>query len=300
MSDKRILLTGVNGQVGFELARSLQGLGTVVALDRAGLDLSSPDKIREVVRSVSPSLIVNPAAYTAVDKAETERDAAHAINATAPGILAEEAKRGGIPLIHYSTDYVYAGDKNGIYTEADPTDPQNVYGASKLAGEEAIRASGCAHVIFRTSWVYGVQGGNFVKTMLRLAADRPALKVVGDQWGAPTSARTIADITAHIVAQAASPQLSGGTSDKGLVWWEAKSGVYHLVAGGETNWAEYAKTIFALKGLGCEVTAIPASEYPVPAKRPSNSRLSTEKLQQTFGIQPPQWEVALRHCLESI
>lgn len=293
MTDKRILLTGVNGQVGFELARSLQGLGTVVALDRSGLDLSNPDKIREVVRSVSPSLIVNPAAYTAVDKAETERDAAQAINATAPGILAEEAKRAGIPLIHYSTDYVYDGEKDGIYTEADPTNPQNVYGATKLAGEDAIRASGCQHVIFRTSWVYGVHGGNFVKTMLRLGGDREFLRVVGDQFGAPTSARTIADITAHIVAQ------SLAQSDSSA-WWQAKSGTYHLSGGGETNWAEYAREIFAAKGLKCRVDAIPAAEYPTPAKRPANSRISNDKLAHAFGLRTAPWQTSLRQCLDSL
>ena len=294
MTDKRILLTGVNGQVGFELARSLQGLGTVVALDRAGLDLSNPDKIREVVRSVAPSLIVNPAAYTAVDKAETERDAAQAINATAPAILAEEAKRAGVPLIHYSTDYVYDGEKDGIYTEDDPTNPQNVYGATKLAGEDAIRASGCHHVIFRTSWVYGVHGGNFVKTMLRLGADREFLRVVGDQYGAPTAARTIADITAHIVAQSLA---ASGDSE---AWWQAKSGTYHLSGGGETNWADYAREIFAVKGLNCRVEAIPAVEYPTPAKRPTNSRISNDKLQKAFGLRTPTWQTSLRHVLESV
>ncbi|WP_429499133.1 dTDP-4-dehydrorhamnose reductase [Robbsia andropogonis] len=293
MTEKRILLTGVTGQVGFELARSLQGLGEVIGLDRSGLDLSNPDKMREVIRSLSPSLIVNPAAYTAVDKAETERDAAQAINATAPAILAEEAKRAGIPLIHYSTDYVYDGEKDGIYTEDDATNPQNVYGATKLAGEDAIRSSGCHHVIFRTSWVYGVHGGNFVKTMLRLGAERELLRVVGDQYGAPTSARTIADITAHIVAQ------SQVIADN-AAWWQAKSGTYHLSGGGETNWAEYAREIFTIKELNCRVDAIPASEYPTPAKRPVNSRISNDKLARTFGLRTPPWQTSLRQCLESI
>lgn len=296
MSDQKILVTGVNGQVGHELVRSLQGLGEVVGFDRATLDLSNPDQIRQVVRDFAPTLIVNPAAYTAVDKAETELELSRQINGIAPGILAEEAKRLGAPLIHYSTDYVYDGDKTGIYVETDPTNPQNAYGRTKLAGEEAIVASGCAHVIFRTSWVYGARGGNFVKTMLRLGADRDVLRVVGDQHGAPTWSRTIADLTAHIVAQGLAQ--SNAAAHAQADWWQQKSGVYHLTGGGATTWAGFAEAIFEMKGLSCRVEHIPASEYPTPAKRPSNSRVSNEKLAQTFGIAAPDWRVSLKQCLE--
>ena len=296
MSDQKILVTGVNGQVGHELVRSLQGLGEVVGFDRATLDLSNPDQIRQVVRDFAPTLIVNPAAYTAVDKAETELELSRQINGIAPGILAEEAKRLGAPLIHYSTDYVYDGDKTGIYVETDPTNPQNAYGRTKLAGEKAIVASGCAHVIFRTSWVYGARGGNFVKTMLRLGADRDVLRVVGDQHGAPTWSRTIADLTAHIVAQGLAQ--SNAAAHAQADWWQQKSGVYHLTGGGATTWAGFAEAIFEMKGLSCRVEHIPASEYPTPAKRPSNSRVSNEKLAQTFGIAAPDWRVSLKQCLE--
>lgn len=295
MSERIILVTGVNGQVGFELVRSLQGLGTVVPMGRDDLDLSNPQQIRAVVQKLQPSLIVNPAAYTAVDKAETETDLAERINVTGVGVLAEEAARLNAPLIHYSTDYVYNGDKQGVYLETDPTDPQNAYGRTKLAGEQAIIASGCAHLILRTSWVYGNKGANFVKTMLRLGAERDALRVVGDQFGAPTWARTIADLSAHIVAQ------QWTLSDKTRTdWWASKSGVYHLTGGGETNWAEFAQTIFAIKGLACKVEPIPASEYPTPAKRPSNSRVSNDKLAKTFGLRAPDWRESLRLCLETL
>jgi dTDP-4-dehydrorhamnose reductase len=295
MSERTILVTGVNGQVGYELVRSLQGLGKIVGLDRSALDLSNPDQIREVVRRVAPTLIVNPAAYTAVDKAETEKELAHQINGIAPGILAEEAKRLGAPMIHYSTDYVYKGDKDGIYVEDDPTDPQNVYGHSKLAGEHAIQASGCAHLILRTSWVYGTQGANFVKTMLRLGAEREVLRVVGDQHGAPTWARTIANITAHIVAQGVGQASNGREAE--AQWWDAKSGIYHLTGGGATTWAGFAEEIFRLKGINCKVEPIPAAEYPTPAKRPSNSQLSNGKLEKIFGVVASDWRASLVNCL---
>src|SRR5471030_2725597 len=213
-----ILLTGVNGQVGFELERSLQGLGRVVALDRSRLDLGDLDQVRQVVRDVKPTLIVNPAAYTAVDKAESDVDACMRANAEAPGVMAEEAKKLGAALVHYSTDYVFDGTKDGAYVEDDVVNPQNVYGRSKLAGEQAIVASGCHHLIFRTSWVYGSRGKNFLLTMLRLGAERDELSVVADQFGAPTWSNTIASLSANILAQA----IGSGRSD----WWSQHSGIY--------------------------------------------------------------------------
>ncbi|MFM0449740.1 dTDP-4-dehydrorhamnose reductase [Paraburkholderia nemoris] len=291
---RTILVTGVNGQVGFELARSLQGLGRVMAVDRSVLDLSNADQIRAVVREVRPALIVNPAAYTAVDKAEAESELAMRINAEAPGILAEEAKKLGAALIHYSTDYVFNGEKQSAYLEDDPTDPQNEYGRSKLLGEQAIAATGVDHLIFRTSWVYGSRGKNFLLTMLRLGADRPELKVVADQFGAPTWSNTIATLSAHIVSQAFS-------ADDQTAWWRSRSGVYNLTASESTSWHGFAAAIFELADLEVRpnVLPIPASDYPVPARRPSNSRLSNDKLAQVFGLRAPHWKDALRLCLEA-
>lgn len=290
-----ILVTGVNGQVGFELMRTLQGLGRVVAADRAALDLSNLDQVRALVREVRPTLIVNPAAYTAVDKAEDEVELAMRINGEAPGVLAEEAKKLGAALIHYSTDYVFDGEKEGAYVEDDLTNPQNVYGRSKLAGEQAIAVTGVNHLIFRTSWVYGTHGKNFLLTMLRLGAERPELKVVADQFGAPTWTNTIATLTAHAVAQAA------GMPDP-AAWWGERSGVYHLCAGDATSWHGFAEAIFELAELAGlssrpSVLPIPAASYPTPAKRPSNSRMSNEKLARIFGLAAPHWREALRLCL---
>jgi len=289
--ERTILLTGVNGQVGFELARTLQGLGNVVALDRAALDLADLDRVRRVVRAIKPGLIVNPAAHTAVDKAETDVDAAVRLNAQAPGVLAEEAKRLGASLIHYSTDYVFDGRKNGAYVESDAVNPQNVYGKSKLAGEQAIQASGCAHLIFRTSWVYGTRGKNFLLTMLRLGAERDELSVVVDQIGAPTWSNTIAALSANVLSQA----VAAGQDD----WWQEHSGVYHLTASGSTSWHGFAEAIFECSDLAKKPTVrpIPAASYPTPAVRPSNSRMSNEKLFATFGLKPPSWDSALRLCL---
>jgi dTDP-4-dehydrorhamnose reductase len=293
-SGRTILVTGVNGQVGFELARSLQGLGRVVAVDRSVVDLSNPDQIRAVVREIRPDLIVNPAAYTAVDKAEAEFDLAMRINGEAPGILAEEAKKLGAALIHYSTDYVFNGEKQGAYVEDDPTDPQNAYGRTKLAGEQAIEATGVDHLVFRTSWVYGGRGKNFLLTMLRLGAERPELKVVADQFGAPTWSNTIATLTAHVVAQAFS-------AEDRAAWWSAHSGVYNLTAADSTSWHGFATSIFELAGLQTRpnVLPIPASDYPTPAKRPSNSRMANEKLARVFGLRAPHWKDALGLCLEA-
>lgn len=288
---KIILLTGVNGQVGFELARSLQGLGNVVALDRGGLDLGNLDHIRRVLRDLKPSLIVNAAAYTAVDKAETDVHAAMRINGEAPGVLAEEAKRLDAALVHYSTDYVFDGTKDGPYVEDDTVNPQNVYGKSKLAGEQAIAASGCDHLIFRTSWVYGTRGKNFLLTMLKLGAERPELRVVADQIGAPTWSNTIATATAHVLAQ--------GLSSEDSQWWRERSGIYHLSAGDATSWHGFARAIFdiAMGESAPNVLPIPASDYPVPAKRPANSRMSHDKLAERFGLRLPSWHDALRLCM---
>ena len=288
---RTILVTGVNGQVGYELARTLQGLGNVVAVDRSRLDLSNLDQVRAVVRDVRPALIVNPAAYTAVDKAEEEHELAMRINGEAPGVLAEEAKKLGAVLIHYSTDYVFDGSKNAPYVEDDSTNPQNVYGKSKLAGEQAIAASGCEHLILRTSWVYGARGKNFLLTMLKLGKERPELRVVADQTGAPTWSNTIATSTSHIIAQ--------GIAANNASWWRERSGVYHLTAAGETSWHGFAQAIFdaAMGEKGPRVVPIGTSDYPVPAKRPANSRLSHRKLAETFGLSMPDWRDALRLCM---
>nr|WP_254215864.1 dTDP-4-dehydrorhamnose reductase [Burkholderia multivorans] len=286
------MLTGISGQVGFELQRTLQGLGNVVALDRSRLDLSRLDQVRDVVRDLKPDLIVNPAAYTAVDQAETDVAMATRLNAEAPAVLAEEAKRIGAALIHYSTDYVFSGTKAGPYVEDDAVDPQNVYGRTKLDGERAIAASGCAHLIFRTSWVYGTRGKNFLLTMLRLGAERDELKVVADQIGAPTWSNTIATLTAHVVAQATCAPVRDE-------WWHAHSGIYHLCAAGSTSWHGFAEAIFRLADLPKKPTVmpIPASAYPTPAKRPANSQMSNAKLAKHFGLHAPHWEAALALCM---
>jgi len=293
---RTILLTGINGQVGYELARSLQGLGRVVALDRGALDLGDLDQIRRVVRDLKPALIVNPAAHTAVDKAESEVDVAMRLNGEAPGVLAEEAKRIGASLVHYSTDYVFNGRKDGIYKEEDAVDPQSVYGRSKLAGEQAIAASGCDYLIFRTSWVYGTRGKNFLLTMLRLGAEREELSVVADQHGAPTWANTIAVLSANILAQALAADQAQGDRH---AWWQQHSGIFHMTASGSTSWHGFAEAIFELSSLARKpvVKPIPSAAYPTPAIRPSNSRLSNDKLAKTFGLCAPDWRDALRLCM---
>ena len=298
MSDSNqpiILVTGASGQVGFELVRCLQGLGSVIAPPRDMLDLADARSIEAALGEIRPSLIVNPAAYTAVDQAESDIDNAMRVNATAPGELAAAAVRAGVPLIHYSTDYVFDGTKRGSYDEDDEPGPLNVYGESKLAGERAIEAAGGAHLILRTSWVYGARGRNFMKTMLRLGAERPELRIVDDQRGAPTWSRTIATLTAHIVAQAmAVPR------EARAAWWSARTGTYHLSASGDASWAEFARAIFELASpdKGPTIVPIGSSDYPTPARRPANSRLSSAKLVQTFGIRPPHWHEALSLCLQ--
>ncbi len=268
----RILITGKNGQVGYELERSLQGLGEIIALDRSQMDLADLDQVRDVIRRIKPTLIVNPAAYTAVDKAESEPELALRINGEAPGLMAEEAKKLGAAMIHYSTDYVFDGSKDGPYVETDPTSPINVYGSSKLAGEQAIQATGIPHLILRTSWVYSTHGKNFLLTMLRLAKEREELNIVSDQFGAPTWSRTIADTTAHIVAQ------SLATSDQ-QTWWQARAGLYHLTAQGRTSWFGFTEAIMAHPSMTKKPRLKPilAQDYPVPAKRPINSLLSSQR-----------------------
>lgn len=284
----KILLTGSTGQVGYELARSLQGIGEVVAVDRAQMDLSDLDQVRDVIRQVRPGLIVNPAAYTAVDKAESERQLAFRINAEAPGLMAEEARALGAAMVHYSTDYVFDGSQPAPRVEDDATGPLNVYGASKLAGEQAIAAAGIPHLIFRTSWVYGMRGKNFLLTMLKLGRERDELRVVADQFGAPTWSRTISDATALVLAQAH----AGGPE-----WWRQNSGIYHLSSQGQTNWYEFTRAILEEAGIDCNVMPITSAEYPVPARRPEYSVLSSDRLITRF-CHLPEWRAALQLCLK--
>lgn len=293
----KLLLTGKNGQVGFELQRALAPLGQVVAVDQAECDLANPDAIRQLVDEVRPDVIVNPAAYTAVDKAETEQRLAYAINARAPGIFGELAKASGALVIHYSTDYVFDGNKAGAYCESDAPNPQSIYGKTKLEGEQALLASGAAALIFRTSWVVGAHGNNFAKTILRLAAEREQLSVVADQWGAPTSAALLADVTAQVIARYQREEAS-----------HFPCGLYHVVGNGLTNWNAYARYIVqaALKAgkqlkLSPEsIKEITTAEYPLPAKRPANSHLDSSQFKKTFGLCLPLWEQGLDHILQQI
>lgn len=274
----RILLTGSNGQVGWELQRTLAPLGEISALGRVELDLRDAGRIRDAVRTVKPDVIVNAAAYTAVDKAEAEREPAFAVNAIAPGILAEEAKRAGAVLVHYSTDYVFDGTKGAPYVEEDVPNPINVYGASKLAGERAIAATGCRHLILRTSWVYGPRGSNFFLTMLRVARERRELRVVDDQIGAPTSSAAIALATAQVLRPAA-------------------LGTYHLSAAGQVSWCGFARAILARAGIATPVSAIHTEDYPTAARRPRNSLLDNARLHADFGIALAPWEEQLAEAL---
>ena len=275
----KILLVGKNGQVGWDLARLLPAAR---ATDRAELDLASADAIRRVVRETKPEVILNAAAYTAVDKAESESETAMRINGEAPGVLAEEAKRLGALLVHYSTDYVYDGEKAGAYVETDPPNPLSVYGRSKLAGERAIAASGCRHLIFRTCWVYAPRGKNFLLTILKAARERPELKVVNDQFGAPTSSAAIAAATKRAIEK------GGG------------EGIYHMSAVGRTSWHGFAEEIVRGAGLATPVKAIPTSDYPTPARRPRNSILDNAKLKKELGIQLADWRDGLREVLAQV
>lgn len=296
MSRLRVLLTGADGQVGRALLSEFAASAKVFSCNRQTLDLSNPDQIRAKVREVEPDLILNAGAYTAVDRAETERDLAMAINGDAPGILAEEAKRAGSLLVHYSTDYVFDGSKNEPWVEDDHTNPLSVYGASKRAGEDAIRSVGGRYLIFRTSWVYAPEGKNFVLTMLRLGRERDSLNVVDDQIGAPTTAAELARATQKITSGILDGEF-GPEAD-----W---AGTYHMTCGGSVSWCGFARTIFEhssnlLDGKRPTVNPIKTSEYPTPAKRPLNSVLSNEKLAARFGIRLSDWETALREVLMQI
>ena len=301
----RILLTGKNGQVGFELQQRLARLGRVTALGRDELNLADPDAIRRAVRKAQPSLIVNAAAYTAVDQAESEPELAQAVNGVAPGILAEEAKREGAALIHYSTDYVFDGTKSAPYTEDDEPRPISAYGRSKLAGERAIQAVDVPHLILRTSWVYGMRGKNFLLTILRLAHEREELSIVDDQIGAPTWCRAIAAATGGILENLAYGQSAFADA------CGAKRGIYNLTALGQTSWHGFAAAIIAYvaseqagdSAIALKRTpvlkAITTEQYPTPAQRPRNSVLSGAKLQSTFGLVMPDWKSSLADCMNS-
>ena len=294
----KILLLGKNGQVGWELQRSLAPVGELLALDRHSTDfcgdLSQPERLAQTVRDWRPDVIVNAAAHTAVDKAESEPDLALCLNATAPAALAQAAADIGAWLVHYSTDYVFNGQGEQAWQEGDATGPLSVYGQTKLEGEHHITASGCQHLIFRTSWVYAARGGNFAKTMLRLAAERERLTVIDDQHGAPTGADLIADVTAHAIRQALQKP--------------ALSGIYHLVASGETSWHGYASHVITqarcvrpdLALRVNEIAPVPTSSFPTPAQRPRNSRLHTGKLQQAFGLVLPPWQAGVNRLLTEI
>ncbi|MBS0508477.1 MAG: dTDP-4-dehydrorhamnose reductase [Proteobacteria bacterium] len=293
-----ILLLGKNGQLGWELQRSLSVLGQVTALSHDSTqlcgDFAHPDAVADTVRALCPDVIVNAAAHTAVDLAESEPARARLLNATTPGVLAQEAARLGAWLVHYSTDYVFDGSGDRPWTEDDATGPLSVYGATKLEGEQLIQQSGCQHLILRTSWVYAARGGNFAKTMLRLAQEREHLTVINDQWGAPTGADLLADVTAHALRQ-----LQARPEDGGL---------YHCVAGGETTWHAYAKYVInqASKAQAAihikvkEIAPVPTSDFPTPAWRPLNSRLDTRKLQATFGLALPPWQQGVARMLTEI
>lgn len=291
-----ILLIGGTGQVGWELRRTVSPLGTAVSVGRHELDLASPDSITKTIRRHAPSLIINAAAYTAVDRAEEESALAQAINGDAPGVLAEEAKRLKIPLLHYSTDYVFDGTATRPYTETDAVGPANAYGRSKLAGERAIAAVGGAWLVLRTSWIYSMRGGNFLLTVRRLARERDELRIVADQRGAPTWARAVAEATAALLARWAAPAEIDALAER--------SGIYHLAAAGETSWHGFAEAIVhGLRKAGETVAAkrvmpIGTADYPTPAARPAYSVLDCRKLHETFGIMLPDWRDQLDLCLQ--
>jgi dTDP-4-dehydrorhamnose reductase len=290
----KILLTGKNGQVGFELRRALAPLGEVVAVGRSDCDLADADALRALVRRVAPDVIVNPAAWTAVDRAESEPAAAIAVNARAPGVLGEEAARLNALVVHYSTDYVFDGRKEGAYTEDDAPAPQGVYGRTKLAGERALTEANPRHLILRSSWIVGAHGANFARTMLRLAGERDRLTVVADQVGAPTSAALLADLSAHLVRQ------YGRDGAAAFPY-----GIYHVAAAGETSWYEYARFILGqaraagkpLRAGPDDVVATTSAQYPTPAQRPANSRLDTSRFRETFDLRLPPWQDGVRQVL---
>jgi dTDP-4-dehydrorhamnose reductase len=288
---KTFLLFGADGQVGWELQRAFAPFGEVLPLTQADVDLTDVDVLRAAVREAKPSVILNAAAYTAVDKAESEPEVARVVNATAPAIMAEEAKVLGAWLVHYSTDHVFDGAKAGAYVESDATKPLGVYGRTKFEGEQAVAGSGASHLILRTSWVFGPHGGNFLKTMLRLAREREDLSIVADQVGAPSSAELLADVTAHAVRVALRGDIGGG--------------LYHLAAAGETSWHGYARFVVAeARRLGADlklsderIKAIPTEQYPLPAPRPKNSRLDCERIRHTLDLELPDWRWHVRRTL---
>ena len=291
----KILVIGGNGQVGWELQRSLMPLGTLIVLNSSNLNLVNSDAIRQTIQDIKPNVIVNAAAYTAVDKAESESELAMQINGIAPGIMAEEAKLMKALLIHYSTDYVFDGTKSSAYNENDVTNPLNSYGRSKLAGEQAIQAVDVDHIILRTSWVYSQRGSNFLLTMLRLMKERETLRVIDDQLGSPTWARLIAEATAQIMTKVGYEQKQG----------EFQSGLYHLSSTGQTSWHGFAAKIAELarkqaQSLNiCDIIPITTKEYPTPAARPMNSRLSTVSLTERFSLKMLGWDEALSLCMDS-
>lgn len=294
-----ILVTGGTGQVGGQLVKVLPSLGAVVAPRRVEMDLANIESIRSVIRAVRPRWIVNPAAYTAVDKAESEPELAYAINAEAVRVLGEEARQIGAAVIHFSTDYVFDGTGSAPYTETDAAAPTSVYGASKLAGEKALADSGAAYMIFRTSWVYGSQGKNFLLTILKLAREKETLRVVADQHGAPTWSRDLADLTAHVIRRCEDGQ-SRGPMLEALARW---AGTYHAAGSGETTWHGFAQEAIRLQQKHepqkkfAEVIAISTAEYPTPARRPANSRLNCSKLQENFGWRMMDWRESLEKVL---
>ncbi|MGR4870369.1 dTDP-4-dehydrorhamnose reductase [Variovorax sp. LARHSF232] len=291
----KVLLLGRGGQVGWELQRSLAPLGELVALDHDSVDFpadfSRPEELAETVLAIRPDVVVNAAAHTAVDKAEGEPELARKLNATSPGVLAGAAQKVGALMVHYSTDYVFDGSGSTPWCEEDATGPLSVYGQTKLEGEQLVARNCANHLIFRTSWVYAARGGNFAKTMLRLAKERERLTVIDDQYGAPTGAELLADVTAHAIRQALDQP--------------AKAGLYHLVAAGETTWCGYARFVLEqaqaagiyLKATSQAVEAVPTSAFPTPAKRPHNSRLNTAKLRSTFGLNLPHWQSGVARML---
>ncbi len=298
----KVLLFGANGQVGWELQRSLSPLGELIALDRHSTDfcgdLTNLNGLAETVMRVAPDVIVNAAAYTAVDKAQSDLETAQIVNALAPGVLAQAASAAGAWLVHYSTDYVFDGSGSKPWVETDPTGPLNVYGKTKLEGEQRIASQCARHLIFRTSWVYAARGGNFAKTMLRLAQERETLNVINDQYGAPTGADLLADVTAHVISQ---------VMTRGLPLSDS-AGIYHLAAGGETTWFDYAKYVVsqsiraqaAPELIVKTIHPVATSSFPTAARRPHNSRLNSTKLQQAFGLRLPPWEHGVARMLTEI
>lgn len=288
---KRFLILGAQGQLGVELQSAFQNAGEVIALGRAGCDLANPGSIRAVIQAAQPDVVLNAAAYTAVDRAESESDLAMRVNGDAPGAIAEEARKLNALLIHYSTDYVFDGSKHGPWVEEDPAHPLNVYGATKLAGERNIQQAGGRFLIFRTSWVFSPHGNNFLLTMLRLGRERKELKIVNDQHGAPTSALALATATRRVLDSIA----ASGSNEP--------AGIYHLSCAGETTWCGFAQAIFAAARTGNpepSILGIPSSEYPTPAARPANSVLCNEKLKAAFRVELPAWQAALEKSLQAL